>query len=173
MSNEAGRHSARRLGRFTLHWTFNIGYQAGRNLQNNGWYNPKPCQTRPPVANPLNANSTLAELMHGVPDEAMIHLTPAPASSFASGAHQTSWARFGDVKHMTVAEFKFFVVGPQVPRSTAGSNLFVVKLPTGGKFDASVFEARPAINWARVTEYWNRSTVDIDMYVQVAGQSSN
>lgn len=54
---------------------------------------------------------TLEELLPGIADDAYIHLTPASAKSLAHGvAKGNSWVRFGDVKHLTLGQYKAEVV---------------------------------------------------------------
>ncbi|VTS04850.1 Uncharacterized protein OS=Planctomyces maris DSM 8797 GN=PM8797T_02084 PE=4 SV=1: PT-HINT [Tuwongella immobilis] len=87
-------------------------------------------QSNPSGQNDASAAAckTLAEWLPGVPDSAMIHLTPEPPSSLAAGITETYWVRFGDVKHLTIPLFKRDVVGVCAPAYCVDAKYFAVKL---------------------------------------------
>jgi hypothetical protein len=112
------------------------GYAAGRNLQANGWYNPA-FEKPPTVAAPgLTRNSPLSETFEGVPDNAMVHISPASLSELAEGVRpgidgKSYWFRWGDVKHLTPDRYRT-AVGPIAKGGRSDAGTFVFKLPGDG-----------------------------------------
>ena len=128
------------------------GVQARANVKANGWFNPKAFQRTPyPYAEPLTQESTLAELMpEGLSDNAMIHATTAEPHAFSNGVNRhTFFVRWGDVKNLTLREFRIGVVGPNAPGSQPAANTFVIiEEPMVG-----VFQKQGSVNMLGVTEY--------------------
>ncbi len=82
------------------------------------------------------ANQTIGELLPGLSDDSMIHLSPEAAESFVQGVHPDSYfARYGDVKNLTVGRFKGDVVLPGAPAFETEAATFVIKKqPSPGMF---------------------------------------
>ena len=77
---------------------------------------------------PNAADLTLRELLPGLPDDAMIHLSPEAAESFVPGVYPNSyWSRYGDVKHLTVARFEGETVLPLAPAFETDAATIVIK----------------------------------------------
>jgi hypothetical protein len=94
----------------------------------------------------------LGELLRGIPDDAMIHLSPEASNSFVPGVNADSyWVRFGDVKHLTVGQFKRDVVLVGAPASEPGAATFVVKkAPLPGQFKPAPEGAGEYLNAGKV-----------------------
>ncbi len=89
------------------------------------------------VNTPANAASqTIGELLPGLADDAMIHLSPEAAESFVQGVNPGSYfVRYGDVKNLTVGRFKGEVVLPLAPAFETEAATFVIKKqPSPGMF---------------------------------------
>jgi RHS repeat-associated protein len=112
------------------------GAFAADNLAAHGWYNP--VFERPPtVTTPLMMGSSLGELFSGVPDGAMVHVSPASLETLSTEGVRPSlsgksyWFRWGDVKGMTLSQYRS-LVGPLAAGGQEDANTFVFKLPDGG-----------------------------------------
>ena len=107
--------------------------------------------------------TTMAQVLEGVPDNAMIHLTRQPTvAAIESGGleYGSSMVRAGDVRGMTLAQFQRDVVGPLAEARAADANSFVIVRPTSPQYGTiqpwprpntplpgtSVQEFRPAAN---------------------------
>ena len=109
---------------------------ASANLAENGWYNP--IFTHPPVTTtPLTIGSSLSELFAGVPDDAMVHVSPAALDTLTTEGVRPSitgksyWFRWGDVKGLTIAQYRG-LVGGLAAGGDPNANTFVFKLPGAG-----------------------------------------
>jgi hypothetical protein len=104
---------------------------------------------------------TLAEWLPGVSDDAMIHLTDAAAAELRPGVLADSyWVRFGDVKHLTIPQYKGNVVMPLAPAHGTDARLFaIVEKP-----DSKVF--KPDVHRGP-QEYTNSKPVVPDKFVEV------
>lgn len=74
-----------------------------------------------------SAARTLSEWLPGLSDDALIHLTDATAAQLKPGVFADSyWVRFGDVKHLTVPQYKADVVLPFAPAHATEAKVFTV-----------------------------------------------
>jgi hypothetical protein len=106
------------------------------------------------------ADLTIGELLPGLSDDAMVHLSPEAAESFVHGVHPESYfVRYGDVKHLTVGRFKGEVVLVGAPAYETEAATFVIKKqPSPGMFG-------PAPEGAG--EYLNKGLLAPDEIVKV------
>ncbi len=78
----------------------------------------------------LRSGTTMAEVLQGVPDDAMIHLTrnPSVRPIVTSGGieYGTSMVRAGDVRGMTLQQFKRDVVGPLAAGRAPDAKSFMI-----------------------------------------------
>ncbi len=91
----------------------------------------EPAPTAPAVpAIRLRPGTTMAEILQGVPDDAMIHLTRQPSVGpiVRSGGieYGSSMVRAGDVRGMTLQQFQRDVVGPLAEARAADANTFLI-----------------------------------------------
>ena len=106
---------------------------------------------------------TLAELLHGVPDDAYIHLSTATEAELATGVYKNqSWAKFSDVKHLTPHQYRTGVVGNMAEGYSPDAVQFAIKLPESG--NPGLFKYDPIPNLANVPEYINPTPVTPDMF---------
>jgi len=105
---------------------------------------------------------TIAEWLPNVPDDSMIHLTPEDPSAFGTGVKPESfWVRFGNVKHLTIGEYKRDVVLPFAAAHSREARYFVVKFAP----DPNVI--KPAELGAHEGEFQNNKTVMPELIIAV------
>ena len=91
-----------------------------------------------PPAIRLRSGTTMAEILQGVPDDAMIHLTRQPTvhQIVRSGGMEygTSMVRAGDVRGMTLQQYRVSVVGPIAEARAADADTFLIVHPNHPQF---------------------------------------
>jgi hypothetical protein len=126
----------------------------------NGWMNTAAFRSAPRTTVPLTQASTLAEMLTGLPDDAMIHLSPSDPSTLAAGVTMGYWVRFGDVKHLNLAQFKIGVIGDLAAGGQKSATTFAIKMPASE--NAMIFDSRGAKNFAGVEEFVSKTPVQPD-----------
>jgi hypothetical protein len=105
-------------------------------FQELGWY--APLNPRTPVVNTvvLNRNSTMGELLPGVPDDALIHLSATRPQNLVGGVIRAGsfFVKMGAVKGLAFSEFQKQVVGPYATGSTPDADTIHIVLPGNGTF---------------------------------------
>jgi hypothetical protein len=80
----------------------------------------------------------MAEILQGVPDNAMIHLTrePTVGTIVKSGGVEggTSMVRAGDVRGMSLAQFQRDVVGPLAEGRMPDANTIMIVTPNNPQY---------------------------------------
>jgi hypothetical protein len=119
------------------------------------------------------AERTVGDILAGHSPDTMIHLTTATEQELATATfpnftppHTTpgvfqgsSWARLGDVSHMTLAEYQELVVGPSAAGYGSGVSAFLTHPPS------SVFTPVNVPNLGGVQEFINGTVVKPGTYV--------
>ena len=120
-----------------------------------------------PVA-PVPAEPTMGEMFPKVPDDAMIHLSPQTPETLAPGVTQGYWVRFGDVKHLTLPQYRNSVVGPGAPGSSPNANTLAIRLDATGETPGGtpLFQPRGAPNFAGITEYQQVGTIEPNIILE-------
>jgi len=82
----------------------------------------------------------------------MLHLSAATEVELRAGVDMNSyWVRKGDVTHLTVAEYKYEVVGPTAAGYSTEASVFVIREAESGLFVVNPRE----VGLAGVVEYNN------------------